>query len=140
MTAVSQDQPRVKRKGSADLTRSTGAGWSFLAPFLVIYVLFLIYPVIQAVIMGFYDWDFLDISDRTFIGFENYGRMLWGTNMTWDLQHLWLWRLAGLAPIPFLWRAVARRSLSRRSAIGLTILLVLIFGVAMGIHLGQQAM
>lgn len=137
MTAISQDQPKVKPKGAPNLTRSTGAGWSFLVPFLVVYVIFLIYPVIQAVIMGFFDWDFLDISDRTFIGLKNYGRMFWGSEMTWDAQHLWAWRLVGLAVIPFLWRAAGRRSLTRGSAIGLTIMLVLLFGVTMGVHPGE---
>lgn len=134
MTAVSQDQP----KGGSRLTRSTGAAWSFLTPFLIVYVVFLIFPVFQAVFMGFFDWDFLDISDRTFIGLKNYGRMFWGTEMTWDVQQLWLWRLVGLAPIPLLWRATSRRSLTRGAAIGLTTLLVLLFAVAMGVHPGES--
>ena len=137
MTAVAQDRRRRSLPGRADPNRSTGAGWSFLAPFLVIYLLFLIFPVIQAVIMGFFDWDFLDISDRTYIGLENYRRMFWGTEMTWSVQHLFWGRLVGLAPIPFLWRAYNRGSLPRSSAIGLTVLLVAVFGVALGIHPGE---
>ena len=137
MTTVSQEQSTAAPKRKGRLTASTGAAWSFLGPFLLIYFLFLIFPVIQAVIMGFFDWDFLDISDRTFIGLENYGRMFWGTEMTWDVGQLWLWRLAGLAPIPFLFRAVQRGSLPRSSAVGLSVLLVLIFGVAMGVHPGE---
>ncbi len=136
MTAVSHNRSVRSRRG-AKLGNDTGAGWSFLIPFLVVYAIFLIFPVIQAVIMGFFDWDFLDISDRTFIGLENYGRMFWGTEMTWDVQQLWAWRVVGLAPIALLWRGVANRKMERASAVGLTVLLVLVFGVAMGIHPGE---
>ena len=136
MTTATRAQPKVSWRGTK-LNRSTGAGWSFLAPFLIVYVVFLLFPVIQAVIMGFFDWDFLDISDRSFIGLENYGRMFWGSEMTWDIQQLWQWRLVGLALIPVVWWAANRRSLTRGSAVGLTILLVLLFGVALGVHPGE---
>jgi multiple sugar transport system permease protein len=136
LTTVSQDELTVPSSRTSRLTRSTGAGWAFLLPFLIIYVVFLIFPVIQAVIMGFFDWDFLDIDDRTFIGLKNYGRMFWGTEMTWDLQQLWGWRLLGLAAIPFVWRAANRRSMTRGSALWLTVLAVLLFVVAMGVHPG----
>ena len=120
------------------LQSDTVSAWSFLLPFLLIYLVFLLYPVVQAVIMGFYDWDFLDISDRTFIGLENYGRMFWGARLTWDVTHLWAWRLVGLAGIPLLVRAYRRRSISRAAAIGLIVALVVVFGVAMGIHPGSD--
>ncbi len=116
----------------------TASAWSFLLPFLVIYLAFLLYPVIQAVIMGFYDWDFLDLDDRTFIGLENYGRMFWGTRLTWDLTHLWAWRLLGLAGIPLLVRAYRRGAISRAAMIGLVCGIVVIFGIAMGIHPGAD--
>ncbi len=120
----------------AFLASDSVSAWSFLLPFLVIYLLFLLYPVIQAVIMGFYDWDFLDISDRTFIGLENYGRMFWGTNMTWDVTQLWQWRLVGLLGIPLVLRAHRRRAVSRTAMITLVLGVVAVFGIAMGVHPG----
>ncbi len=140
MTAVaSQAQSETVEPPRARPSRSdTNSAWMFLLPFLVIYVIFLIFPVIQAVIMGFYDWDFLDISDRTWIWLDNYRRMFWGTNMTWDLGNLWVWRVVGLGAIPFLVRAARRKSLSRTSAVLLIVGIVLLFGVAMGIHPGED--
>src|SRR6266545_845289 len=53
-------------------------GLGFLAPFLAVYVLFLIVPVVQAVYMSGYDWDLLTAT-RKLIGWGNYTRMLGGT-------------------------------------------------------------
>jgi multiple sugar transport system permease protein len=68
----------------------------FLAPFLAVYALFVVWPVVQATRMSAYDWDLLGFT-REFIGLDNYRRMLWGTDMTWDLAHLAVPRLVVLA-------------------------------------------
>lgn len=51
------------------------AGYSFLGPFLLIYVLFTVYPVFQALWMSLFDWDLLSIQ-RSFLGLGNYYEML----------------------------------------------------------------
>ncbi|MHB1065200.1 MAG: carbohydrate ABC transporter permease [Georgenia sp.] len=46
------------------------APWRFLLPALVLYVLFLIYPLGRAVLLSLYEWDGLTLA--TFVGFANY--------------------------------------------------------------------
>ncbi len=47
----------------------------FLAPALLIYGVFLVYPMLDSLIVSFYDWDGLSAS-RTFVGLDNYRRIL----------------------------------------------------------------
>ena len=57
------------------------AGLGFILPFMLIYLVFLVWPILQAIGLGFFKIDLLVITDRTFIGLENYFRMFWGENM-----------------------------------------------------------
>ena len=97
------------------VTRSTRAGWSFLLPFLVVYLLFVLYPVVQAVWMGFFERDLLTIDRQSWIGFDNYQRMLWGDGLTWQLDTMWPWRLAGLLTLIPAYRSYRRGGLSLTS-------------------------
>lgn len=130
---------RVGRASRSSESRSNDyAGWTFLLPFFLIYLVFLLYPILQAVIMGFYDLDLLVLSDRTFLGMDNYTRMFWGSDMMWSLQNMWQWRLAGLLfLIP-----VIRGYLSGRSKITETLIyagsILLVFALAMGFHPGPD--
>ncbi len=76
--------------------RSTRDGLVFLAPFLVVYVLFLLGPVVQAFVLSGFDWDLLG-GTATFTGLDNYVRMLGGTGLTWSAASLWLPRLVLVA-------------------------------------------
>lgn len=92
MTVTAQIPPRLDAAASSRLPRVRGgrdaaAGLTFLAPFLLVYALFVVWPVFEAVRISTYDWDLLGFT-RDFIGADNYRRMLWGTEMTWDLGHL----------------------------------------------------
>jgi multiple sugar transport system permease protein len=118
-------------------TRDTASGWLFLAPFLLIYLVFLLYPVLQAVIMGFFEVDLLVIDDREWIGIDHYVRMFWGTQMTWGLTQLWVWRLLGLLLIPLLWYWRRQGSISRNFFIVSTIGILVFFVGILGIHPGQ---
>jgi raffinose/stachyose/melibiose transport system permease protein len=44
---------------------------TFLLPALIIYAVFAIYPIINALILSFYDWDGVS-ENRNFVGFNNY--------------------------------------------------------------------
>jgi multiple sugar transport system permease protein len=114
----------------------TASGWLFLAPFLVIYLVFLLYPVVQAVIMGFFEVDLLVIDDREYVGLDHYVRMFWGTEMTWSLTQLWPWRVLGLLLIPLVWYWQRQGSVSRNFAIVSTIGLLILFLGILGIHPG----
>src|SRR6056297_1129598 len=111
--------------------------WGFLIPFLIAYVLFMIYPVAQAAFMSFFDWDFLDTTQREFIGFDNYRRMFWGTEMTWSIDRFLLLRLIGLGllvPATLSWR---KGNLKTGALVGLVIAAISIFGVALGFYPGE---
>jgi multiple sugar transport system permease protein len=102
VTALASERAQNPSAGDAPPARSSwrrgnvAAGLAFLAPFLVIYLLFVVWPVLSAMQMSLYDWDLLGFT-REFIGIANYRRMLWGTDMTWDLGHLVVVRLVLLA-------------------------------------------
>lgn len=122
----------VARLGKLKQRRADAAAWAFLGPFLLIYLVFLLYPIIQGIYMGFYRWDLLSIDTREFIGVDNYIRMFWGPDMTWDPVHLLLWRIPGLAIIPFLVMAWMRNTLSGSWTLTLSVGLGLVFGFGLG--------
>lgn len=93
-------------------------GLGFLGPFLVVYTLFLIVPVVQAVRMSGYNWDLLG-STRTFVGLKNYTRMLWGTGIVWSVGNGWLLRLLLLAAVATLAYVMVRRGASRIAVAGM---------------------
>jgi multiple sugar transport system permease protein len=129
---------RSKRDRSDGRFSPTDLGaWGFLLPFLVAYALFMVYPVAQAFVMGFFDWDFLDDTRRGWIGWDNYRRMFWGTEMTWSIDRFALLRLAGIALLVPLARSWRSGSLPRASIVALGIGIIAVFGIALGIHPGE---
>lgn len=68
-TAIEQSATSKQR------SRDTLQAYLFLAPFLIIYVIFVVFPVFQAVYMSLFDWDLLAMDFRSFIGLENYQEM-----------------------------------------------------------------
>ena len=111
-----------------------GSGMLFAGPFLLVYAVFVIFPLLQAMRMSFYDWDLLGMA-RQWVGGENYVRMLWGTDMQWDVAHLWQLRLLAVAAAAFIaWRG--RRSKSRLQWFGVGALVVL--AVVTGFHPGPD--
>jgi multiple sugar transport system permease protein len=122
----------------APVHRSTKAGWSFLVPFLLVYLLFVLYPVVQAIWMGFFERDLLTIDRRSWVGLDNYRRMFWGDGLTWQATTMWPWRLAGLALLIPAIRANRRGALSLRALLALSVAAIAVFVVAMGIHPGDE--
>jgi multiple sugar transport system permease protein len=135
--AVATGRGSAPRGGGSERFSPLQLGaWGFLLPFLTAYALFMLYPVVQAGVLSFFDWDFLDVNRRDWIGLSNYRRMLWGTEMTWSPEHLLVLRVLGLAllvPVAAAWR---RGTLARGSAIALGLGLIAVFGVLLGIHPG----
>ena len=120
------------------VVRSTRAGWGFLIPFMILYLLFVLYPVVQAVWMGFYERDLLTIDRREWVGLANYRRMFWGNGLTWQLGTMWPWRLAGLMLFVPAFVSYRRGNLSMRLLAFVGISLTLLFAVVMGIHPGSE--
>lgn len=110
------------------------AAWGFLAPFLIIYGVLLLFPILQGIFMGFFEWDLLVISDRTFIGFDNYARMFFGEGLVWDVSNNAAWRLFGLASIPLALFAHRAGRISLFSSIALVLGSLIVFVGLMGVH------
>ncbi len=68
------------------------AAYLFLLPFLLLAVVFILYPVVQAAIMGFYDWDLLT-QQATNFGLQNYTQMFGGQGLTWSATTMLWWRV-----------------------------------------------
>ena len=124
-----------RRSGGSGGTRTLTA-LTFLTPFLVVYLAFVVYPVFSAARMSLYDWDLLGFT-REFIGLENYRRMLWGTGMTWDAVSSPLLRLPVLAVTGwFAYRALRRGDSWLRVLPG--VLAGLLLYAVLGIHPGAD--
>lgn len=133
MPAHPSRPPGAPVRGRSRRAQATTTGLLFLAPFLLVYGIFLLYPVVQAFYMSGYNWDLLS-PRHTFVGFDNYVRMFWGRDIVWSLSSLWLLRsliLLGCAAGAYrLWR---RGSSARMSAVAVTLLgLVLAFVLGFG--------
>lgn len=110
-------------------------GIAFIAPFIALYIVFVLVPVVQAIVMSVHDWDLLGAT-REFIGLDNYVRMLWGVDMTWTMTHLFWWRLGILALAAALLVGPARRRrLTVWRAVGVLGLVAVAF--ALGFHPGE---
>lgn len=116
--------------------RALTDGLLFLGPFLVIYALFLIVPVVQAFVMSGFDWDLLS-GTTTFIGFANYVQMLGGKGLTWDLSNLWLLRAVVLL-VALSAAASIRRRRRRLSASIAVVAAGVLLAVLLGIHPGSD--
>lgn len=126
--------PRNQQRSSFTRSRLRALvdGLLFLAPFLAVYVLFLVIPVVQALYMSGYDWDLLG-STRKFIGAHNYTRMLWGTGIVWSLGYKLALRTVLLVVIAGAAYLMAKRGASRTAAIG-TAAAGLVLVLLMGFH------
>ena len=62
--------------------QTTIQGYLFLAPFLLVYSVFLIFPVMRGIYISFHRWDLLSGRQR-FVGFSNYERMFTNDNLFW---------------------------------------------------------
>lgn len=113
-------------------------GLMFTAPFLLIYLAFIIYPLGQAVVMSMHDWDLLGYT-REWIGTQNYVRMFWGTDMVWTLGNLFVWRLLLVAgALALAVPAIRARRIGWGR--GISVVGLLLVALVMGFHPGPDGM
>ncbi|NYD43321.1 carbohydrate ABC transporter permease [Nocardioides panaciterrulae] len=107
----------------------------FLSPFLVLAVVFILYPVGQALYMSFFDFDLLTQTATNF-GLQNYREMFGGSDLTWSATSMLTWRI----PLLLLAGAVVvrgtRRPGAKRTLTVVAVLLLLV--VALGVHPGAH--
>ncbi len=92
-TETTRDPARAAHRGGfrawVARHRDSLEGYAFVLPFLVAYILFLIYPFGRGVWIAMHDWNLLAVvfnpDAKQMIGFENFREMLWGRGLAWDL-------------------------------------------------------
>jgi len=57
-------------------TRELITGVLFAAPYLVLFTVFLLYPLMKGLYMSLHEWNYLEPSQSTFVGLGNYARLL----------------------------------------------------------------
>ncbi|NUW09632.1 sugar ABC transporter permease, partial [Streptomyces sp. CAI-21] len=65
-----------RRRGSLGVQNA--AGWLFSTPFLVLFAVFMAFPIVATLLMSFTDFGLGNVTrplDARFIGFENYTRL-----------------------------------------------------------------
>ncbi|MGN6242131.1 MAG: carbohydrate ABC transporter permease [Motilibacteraceae bacterium] len=112
------------------------AGLLFLSPFLVLAVVFILYPVGQALYMSFFDFDLLTQRATNF-GLQNYREMFGGTHLTWSIGSMAAWRVVLLVGAGVLLIRRARGVGDRRAATSGAVLLVAL-AIALGLHPGAD--
>ncbi len=138
----------AKRAASATSRRSSRrwrdalAGYLFVTPFLVAYLLFLVTPFLRGIWISMHDWNLLAVAMNPdaarFVGMGNYTRMLWGDGIIWSLDHQYGVRLLGLlamALILWWWR---RGVIGRGTALAALGAGLLLFGLLLGLHPGED--
>ena len=93
-TARPISRPRPGRARAGELS-----GWGFVAPFLVFYALFLILPLVLAVIMSLFNTSLVLPGLGKFVGLSNYGE-LFSDSYFW--QAMWHTVLFTVVSTPFL--------------------------------------
>nr|WP_244304338.1 sugar ABC transporter permease [Roseibium aestuarii] len=72
--------------------------WLFLAPGLVMFLLYVLIPIVQSVWISFHDWD--GLGEKVWIGIENYVELLDDDTFYVSLKNNVLWLLLYLLAIP----------------------------------------
>lgn len=127
------------REGRKNYLTQAQAAWILLAPFLVTYTLFLIYPFFRGVWISLHDWNLLAVAfnpdAKEFVGLRNYERVMWGRNITWGFASPVLQVLGLLGLVLAAWLHLSQR-LSRFNAIALAVVSAFLL-VLPGFHPGE---
>jgi multiple sugar transport system permease protein len=111
-----------------------------LFPFLAIYGLFLVYPFFKGIWISLHDWNLLAVAfnpdAKSFIGLDNYVRVMWGRDMAWGPLANPAWQIAGLVLLALSLLLRRMGVISAATALVLAIAAGLLF-VLPGIHPGE---
>ncbi len=74
------------------------APWLFLAPGIIMFLLYVIYPIFQSIGISFYEWD--GLGPKTYVGLQNYKDLLTDDSFTTSLKNNFIWLVLYLLAIP----------------------------------------
>ncbi len=72
---------KAKRPRLTERKKESIAGWLFISPWIIGFIIFTLGPLLYAIVLSFYQWDF--IQDPKFIGLRNFERMF-GDKLFWQ--------------------------------------------------------
>ena len=115
----------------------TGSALVLLAPFLIIYVAFLVYPFFRGVWISLHEWNLLEVAfnpdAKQFVGLRNFERIMWGRDIVWSAMAAPLLQWSAVAVLMLVAGLAYLRYISRSTAI-LVGLVALGFFIACGFH------
>jgi multiple sugar transport system permease protein len=91
--AISPDLAARSRRG-----RDTFHGYAFLAPFLLFYVVFLVYPILQGFWISLHHWELVG-TDVRWAGLQNYQRLLGDATFWSSLWHTFYFVILTAPPL-----------------------------------------
>jgi multiple sugar transport system permease protein len=74
------------------------APWLFLAPGMIMFVVYVIYPILQSINISFYEWD--GLGPKTWVGGQNYVDLLDDDSFYTSLKNNFIWLILYLLAIP----------------------------------------
>jgi multiple sugar transport system permease protein len=74
------------------------APWLFLAPGMIMFLIYVIYPIFQSIGLSFYEWD--GLGPKTYIGTQNYKDLMSDDSFTTSLKNNLIWLILYLLAIP----------------------------------------
>jgi multiple sugar transport system permease protein len=90
---------RVRRKRHSPLNqRRNRAALMFLLPGALIFAIYVVYPVLNSIMLSFYNWD--GMTPRTFVGFANYAELIRADTFYVALKNNVLWLVLFLLAPP----------------------------------------
>jgi multiple sugar transport system permease protein len=95
--AVPLAEPRTRAPRSPAKRQEAVTALLFLAPFLIVYLLFLVYPLFRGIWISLHDWDLMDDSIRIWLGFQNFAD-LWTDPTFWKATRNTLYFVALTVP------------------------------------------
>ena len=72
--------------------------WLFLAPGLFMFMLYVILPIFQSIIISFYEWD--GLGEKTFIGLANYSELWEDDDFYTSLKNNIIWLVLYMLAVP----------------------------------------
>ena len=63
--------------------------WLFLLPALLMFLVYVLYPIIQSISLSFYEWD--GLGDKTWVGLANYAELLDDDRFWLSLKNNFIW-------------------------------------------------
>jgi multiple sugar transport system permease protein len=95
MRPSATDAPRARRRWRVP---QRAVPWLFLAPAIVMFVVYVLVPIGQSLVISLYDWD--GLSDKQFIGLDNYVELMSDPDFLVALRNNVIWLVGLLLAIP----------------------------------------